>query len=60
MKANVKQISKHRHYLEEFKREIVTIYESGKDSVPQLEELYGNTRFPFQYLCQSFKRWQRY
>ena len=55
MKANVKQISKHRHYLEEFKREIVTIYESGKDSVPQLEELYGNTRFPFQYLCQRLK-----
>lgn len=41
MKANLKQIRKKRHYSEEFKREIVTIYESGKFSVSQLEKLYG-------------------
>lgn len=41
MKANVNQIRKHRRYSEEFKKEIVSFFESGKFSVPQLERLYG-------------------
>ena len=41
MRANLKQIRKHRLYSDEFKKEIVSIFESGKYSVPQLERLYG-------------------
>lgn len=41
MRANLKQIRKHRLYSDEFKKEIVSIFESGKSSVPQLEKLYG-------------------
>lgn len=41
MKANLKQIRKKRHYSDEFKRELVSIYESGQYSVLQLEKLYG-------------------
>lgn len=41
MNANLKEIRKHRVYLEEFKKEIVNFYESGKYSVLQMERLYG-------------------
>ena len=41
MKANVKTIRKLRRYSEEFKRMIVSEFESGKFSVVQLEKLYG-------------------
>jgi transposase-like protein len=41
MKANVKLISKHRKYSEEFKKSIVRDFESGKFSVPQLERLHN-------------------
>ena len=41
MKANLKNIRKNRRYSEDFKREIVSVFESGKFSVPQLEKLYG-------------------
>lgn len=41
MKANLNHIRKHRCYSEEFKKEIVKVYESGKFSVCQLERLYG-------------------
>lgn len=41
MKANVQAIRKHRRYSEEFKRSIVSDYESGKYSVLQLERLHG-------------------
>lgn len=41
MKANLKQIRKHRRYSEEFKKEIVSIFESGKFSILQIEKLYG-------------------
>jgi transposase-like protein len=41
MKANLKQIRKHRRYSEEFKKEIVSFFENGKFSVLQLERLYG-------------------
>lgn len=41
MKANLKQLKKHRIYSEEFKREIVNDFESGQFSVPQLEKLHG-------------------
>lgn len=40
MKANLHQIRKTRCYSEVFKREIVSMFESGKFSVPQLEKLY--------------------
>lgn len=40
MKANLHQIRKTRCYSETFKREIVSMFESGKFSVPQLEKLY--------------------
>ena len=41
MKANLKQLRKRRSYSEEFKKEIVSIFESGKLSVLQIEKLYG-------------------
>lgn len=41
MKANLKKIRKKRVYSDEFKKEIVSIFESGKFSVPQLNKLYG-------------------
>jgi transposase len=41
MNANLKEIRKRRVYSEEFKKEIVSFYESGKYSVLQLERLYG-------------------
>jgi len=41
MRANLKRIRKHRSYTDEFKKEIVNGFESGKFSVPQLEKLYG-------------------
>ena len=41
MKANLKEIRKRRVYSEEFKKEIVNFYESGKYSVLQMERLYG-------------------
>lgn len=40
MKANVKLISKHRKFSEEFKKSIVSDFESGKFSVLQLERLH--------------------
>jgi transposase-like protein len=50
MKANLKIIRKRRIYTEEFKREIVSDFESGKFSVPQLEKLHGIN-------CTSIYRW---
>ena len=41
MKANLLQLRKQLYYSEEFKREIVSIFESGKLSVIQIEKLYG-------------------
>lgn len=41
MKANLKQIRKNRRYSGEFKREMVSLFESGKFSVMQIEKLYG-------------------
>lgn len=41
MQANLREIRKHRRYSDEFKREIVIIFESGQLSVPQIEKLYG-------------------
>ncbi len=41
MRANLKKIRKHRSYTDEFKKEIVNSFESGKFSVSQLEKLYG-------------------
>ena len=41
MKANLKQIRKHRKYSEEFKKSIVAQFEKGEFSVLQLQKLYG-------------------
>lgn len=41
MKANLREIQKTRVYSEEFKKELVSLFESGKFSVMQLEKLYG-------------------
>lgn len=41
MKANIKNIRKIRRYSEEFKKDLVNDFESGKLSVPQLERLHG-------------------
>lgn len=41
MKANIRVIRKHRVYSEEFKKQLVQEFESGKLSVLQLEKLYG-------------------
>lgn len=41
MKANLRSIRKQRRYSEEFKRQLVQDFESGKYSVPQLERLHG-------------------
>lgn len=41
MKANIQQIKKHRTYSEEFRKELVTLFEKGEYSVLQLEKLYG-------------------
>lgn len=41
MRANLREIRKRRYYSEEFKKELVSLFESGKFSVLQLEKLYG-------------------
>ncbi|KFF17216.1 transposase, partial [Chryseobacterium sp. JM1] len=41
MKANIRLIKKNRIYSADFKREIVSLFEKGSYSVPQLEKLYG-------------------
>ena len=41
MKANIKLLRKHRQFSDDFKKQIVSEYESGKFSVPQLEKLHG-------------------
>ena len=41
MKANVRSIRKQLRYSEEFKRRLVSDFEKGKFSVPQLEKLHG-------------------
>jgi transposase-like protein len=41
MKANLRSIQKQRVYSIEFKKQIVSEFESGKYSVPQLERLHG-------------------
>jgi len=41
MKANLKQIRKHRKYSEDFKKGLVASYEKGEFSILQLEKLYG-------------------
>ena len=41
MKSNVRLLQKNRRYSEEFKKQIVADFESGKYSVPQLEKLHS-------------------
>jgi len=48
MKANIKLIRKKRIYSEEFKKRLVSDFESGKYSVGQLEKLHG-VRNPLIY-----------
>lgn len=39
--ANLRKLQKQRVFSEEFKRKIVSLFESGKFSVLELEKLYG-------------------
>lgn len=41
MKSNVRKVKKYRHYSEEFKRQLVSEFESGQFSVLQLTKLHG-------------------
>jgi len=41
MKANLKLVRKKRKYSKEFKIQLVSEFESGKYSVPQLEKIHG-------------------
>jgi transposase len=41
MKINFKQLKKRRKYSDDFKKEIVRLFESGEFSVYQLEKIYG-------------------
>ncbi len=41
MRTNLRKLRKKRHYSEDFKKELVSLFESGKYSVRQLEKLYG-------------------
>jgi len=41
MKTNIKLLKKKRFYSQDFKKELVSEFESGKFSVPQLEKLHG-------------------
>lgn len=50
MKANLIQIQKSRIFSEDFKREVVALYEGGKFSVLQLSRLYGVS-------CRSIYVW---
>ena len=57
MKANVRVIRKQRKYSIEFKKRIVSDFESGKYSVPQLEKLHGvgnNTIYRWIYKFSTF------
>ena len=57
MKANLKVIRKQLCYSEEFKRELVSVYEKGKFSVPQLQRLYGishSTIYRWIYKLSTF------
>ena len=57
MKANLKQLCKQLRYSEEFKKEIVSIFESGKLSVLQIEKLYGvsdSTVYKWIYKFSTF------
>lgn len=57
MKLNLREIKKSRKYSDEFKKEIVSLFESGKFSVYQLEKLYsiGNpTIYKWIYKFSTF------
>lgn len=41
MNANLRTIKKRRYYSDDFKRKIVSEFEKGEFSVPQLERLHG-------------------
>lgn len=41
MKSNVRLLQKNRRYSDEFKKQIVADFESGKYSVPQLQRLHN-------------------
>lgn len=57
MQANLKKIRKKRVYSEAFKKEMVSLFESGKFSVLQLEKLYGvknNSIYHWIYKYSTF------
>lgn len=59
MRSTIREIRKQRVYSNEFKQELVDLFESGKFSVLQLEKLYGvanNTIYQWIYKQSSFNQ----
>lgn len=57
MKSNLRSIRKYRRYSEEFKQQLVSEFESGQFSVPQLEKLHGvdhNNIYKWIYKYSTF------
>lgn len=57
MRTDLRKLRKKRHYSEDFKKEIVSLFESGKYSVKQLESLYGvvnSTIYKWIYKFSTF------
>jgi transposase len=63
MNKSITKIRKHRRFSEEFKREMVTLFESGQYSVGQLEKLYNiNNPILYRQLVKNRSRliiWRR-
>jgi transposase len=57
MKANLRKVKKYRQYSDDFKKQIVSDFESGQFSVPQLERLHGisnNSIYKWIYKFSTF------
>jgi transposase len=57
MRTNLRILKKQRYYSDDFKKEIVSLFESGKYSVLQLEKLYGvvnSTVYKWIYKFSTF------
>jgi transposase-like protein len=57
MRTNLRQLRKQRYYSEDFKKELVCLFESGEFSVNQLAALYGvvkSTIYKWIYKFSTF------
>lgn len=57
MKANLKKIRKTRRYAEEYKKQLVSEFESGKFSVLELSRLHG---MPFQTIYKWIYKYSHF